>query len=138
MSMEGPPKQKQSDDTKIEREPTKKEKIIALAIELSENREGFPFFGIDPESYTKLKTDIAGDEGRSDYDISSPTIDELIERFKNEGMRVTLGNNPEVGNVFILPTKSNDIQNDNILPKHLQISEGMDEKLKELILLSRS
>lgn len=124
--------------TLIEKEPTKKEKIIALAIELSESHEVFPFPGIDPEAYAKLKADIAADADRSDYDISAPTLDELIERFKNEGMKVTPGKNPKVGNVYIMPMGSTDIQNESLLPKHLLLSDGMDERLKELILLVRS
>jgi hypothetical protein len=118
--------------THSEKEPTRKEKIIALAVELSESRESFAFPGIDPEFYSKIK---AGQE--EDPDHSTP-IDELVERFKNEGMKVVLGKYPESGNVFILPAQSDDIENDSVFPRHLQINEGMNDKLKELISLGRS
>ncbi len=142
---EGPPKSVESKKPGREgwvREESAKlkiEKIVALAKELAESHEGFPFPGIEPEAYIeKVKADIASEKDMSLYDISSPTIDELIERFKIEGMKVVLGKYPENGIVHILPTQSNDIQSDNIPPKYLQISEGMNEKLRELILLSRS
>jgi len=128
---EGPP-------NPIEAKRLRREKIIALARELSESSESLPFPGLDPEAYEKLKADIAADADRSDYDITSPTLDELVARFQSEGMKVTLGSNPLVGNVYILPMGSNDIQNESVLPKHLQITEGMDSRLKELILVSRS
>lgn len=127
----------------------RRERIAALAIELSESGEIFPFTGIDQEGYKKIKADAEADKSRSDYDISSPTIDELVERFNNEGMRVVLSRSKDgtySGTVFILPSRSSernfglsnfDIQCENIFPKHLQIGEGMNEKLKELILLSR-
>jgi len=91
----------------------------------------------DPETYEKLKVDIVADSDRSLYDISSPTIDELIERFKNEGMKVTWGDNPKACNIFIMPANSNDIQNDSLFPKHLQLNGEVGEKLKELILLQK-
>lgn len=121
---EGPP-------TRSEKEPTRKEKIIALAAELFESGEVFPFTDIDPESYTVLKAAEEEDPG-----YTTP-IDELIERFKNEGMKVMLGKNPQSGNVYIVPAHSTDIEMDSISPKRLQIGEGMSEKLVELIKLVR-
>ncbi len=118
--------------TRSEKEPTRKERTIALAVELSEGRESFPFPGVDPEAYSKIK---AGQEEDPGY---STPIDELVERFKNEGIKVVLGKHPESGNVFILPSQSDDIENDSIFPRHLQINEGMNDKLKELISLGKS
>ena len=118
--------------TRSEKEPTKKEKIIALAAELNERREIFPFSGIDQESYSKIKAD---EEEMPGY---ATPIDELIERFKNEGMKVVLGKNPQSGNVFVLPGQSDDIENDNLFPKHLNINDGMSDTLRELIALSKS
>ena len=117
---------------RIEKEPTKKEQIIALALELHEGHEIFPFSGIYPESYSKIKAD-----GEEMPGYATP-IDELLERFKREGMKVVLGKNPQSGNVFILPSQSDDIENDSLFPKHIQISEEMDERMKNLIALSRS
>ncbi len=142
---ERPPNNKQE---KSEKE-LRRERITALAIELSESGEIFPFTGMDQESYEKLKAGIEADKDRSDYDISSPTIDELVERFNHEGMRVVLSRCKDGtygGTVHILPARSFernfgtpdfDIQCENISPKHLQIHEGMNEKLKELISLNK-
>ncbi len=112
---------------------SRREKSIALARELSASQEIFPFPGINPEAYSKLKADIARDEGESGY--TTAMFDELVERFKNQGMKVVLGKFPESGNVFILPSQSSDIENDSIFPRHLQISEEMDDRLKEFISL---
>lgn len=117
--------------TNSEKEPTRKEKIVSLAIELFESNEIFPFSGIDPESYSKMKVGEEEDPG-----YTTP-IDEIIERLKNEGMKVVLGKNPQSGNVFVLPAQSSNIEMDSISPRQLQISEGMNEKLAELIQLIR-
>ena len=114
-----------------EKEPTKKEKIISLAAELFKRKETFSFSGIDPELYSKMK---AGEEEDPGY---TTPIDELIERFKIEGMKVVLGKYPESGNVFVLPAGSTDIEMDSISPKQLQLTEDMNGKLKELIVLIR-
>jgi|SRR3989344_2632271 len=107
-------------------------RIVALALELRAKPEGFPFPGMDPFAHSRMKTE------QEEYPGYSTPVDELIERFNNEGMKVVLGAHPESGNVFILPSGSNDIENDNLLPRHLQIGETMDERLKELILMSRA
>jgi hypothetical protein len=120
---EGPPKQRVESSEKM---PVAE--YILLAKELVESQEHFPFPGIDPQAYSKIKAD---EEEALGY---STPIDELLERFKNEGMKVVLGKHPESGNVFILPAQSDDIENDNLFPKHLLVSEEMDEKLKKLIL----
>lgn len=127
------PKAKEQVSNQIE---SRRERIDVLSAELIESKETFPFPGIDSEAYLKLKADINGDKDRSLYDISSPTIDELVERFKNEGMKVTLGDTPEAGNVFIIPAGSADIQSDSLFPKHLQAGE-VKNKLEELVLLKR-
>lgn len=118
--------------TRSEKEPTKKEKIIALGKELYESQEVFSFSGIDPEAYSKMKAD------EEEYPGYTTPIDELLESFKDKGVMVMLGKNPESGNVFILPRNSDNIEMDSISPRQLQISEGMNEKLKELIELMRS
>lgn len=115
---------------------SRRERLMILARELS----GVPFPGINPEAYARLKADVAGDEGRSLYEISSPTIDELIERLKNEGMKVVLSRSADGTygrDIFILPAQSDAIQSDNLFPRHLQISGATGEKLQELILLQK-
>ena len=105
--------------------------MFSLAKELFESQEIFPFLGVDPEGYLEMK---AGDEKAPGY--TTPT-DEIIERMKGEGIRIVLGKNPQSGNVYVLPSQSTDIEMDSVSPKRLQISEGMNEKLKELIQLIR-
>jgi hypothetical protein len=107
----------------------KRSEVVALARELSESNENFSFPGIHPESYAKIKAEL------EEYPGCSTPIDELLERFRNEGMKVVLGADPESGNVFILPGGSDDIENDSLLLKSLQVDEIIDERLKELILL---
>lgn len=119
---------KQSENSEKEQ---KKGEFIALARELSESHESFPFPGIDPESYSKLKS---AEEGLSGY---VTPIDELIIRFKNEGMKVVLGEHPDSGNVFIVPSGSDDIESDSVFPRHLQIDETMDERVKQLISMQK-
>lgn len=108
-------------------ENKRKAEIIALGHELQASQEVFPFPGLEPESYAKLK---ASDEEYPGY--TTPT-DEILERLKTEGMKVVLGTNSESGNVFILPALSDDIENDMILPKHFQLSEQLNDKLRKLI-----
>lgn len=123
---EGPPNQPiESAKNRAKRE------LLSLAHELSEGKENFPFPGIDAAAYERMKADEIEFPG-----FATP-VDELIERFKSEGMKVVLGEHPDSGNIFILPAQSNDIENDSIFPKHLQISDSMDERIKRLILLKR-
>lgn len=103
------------------------ERYILLAKELSKNVEGFPFPGVEAEAYVKL---IEVDKEFPGF--TTPT-DEIIEKMKKEGIKVALGNHPESGNVYILPLSSDDIDNDSLLPRHLEISDDMDDLLKKLI-----
>lgn len=110
---------------------------IALAHELAESGEIFPFPGIDPDAYGKLKAD---EEEFAAYDIpiEIAPIDEIVRRCTVEGMKIVLGPNPETGNIYILPKDSHNTGRDSILPKSLRIVEGMDARLQRLILLDRS
>lgn len=58
-------------------EPVKKT-MLELSKELNESLERFPFPGINPETYTRLK------QFDQDYPGLATPIDELIDRFKNE------------------------------------------------------
>jgi hypothetical protein len=120
----------QFENTDNTREQKVKE-ILALATELHESQEVFPFSGIEAEAYAKLK---ASDE---EFPGCVTPIDELLERLKSEGIKVSLGVHPESKDVFILPAQSSDLRNDSIYPRHLQISETMDERLKKLILANK-
>lgn len=122
------PNQFESRDDARER---KRREMITLAKELSESHESFPFPGIDPKAYSDIK---ATEEEFPDY---TTPIDILIERFKNEGMKVALGKNPESGMVYILPSRSDDIEHDSIVPRQLHFNEIVtDDRIKALIVKS--
>lgn len=124
---EGGPKPSPQEDPK---EKIKKQYIF-LAKELVNSPEAHKFPGIDPEWYAKLR---AVDEEFPGY--STPT-DEILARMKEYGFKILLStSDPNSGNVFVLPFNSNDTK-DSLLPKHLLIKSGMDERLKKLIQLDR-
>ena len=108
-----------------------KKRMIDLGKELNESRVCFSFPGINPDSYAKIKT------VEEEFPGFTTPIDELIERFKQEGMKIILGNHPESGNIYVLPFLSDDIESDSVPPKRLQISNGMDERIKELVTISK-
>lgn len=111
-----------------EEKERKKKEFIALAQGLSEKREGFPFPGIDPGSYAELKAI------EEEFPGFATPIDELIKKFESTGFKVVFGEHGERGDIFVLPSSSNDIENDGLFPRHLNISDDMDEALKRLIL----
>jgi hypothetical protein len=108
-----------------------RERAIGLAKELFASQERFPFPGLEPESYAALKA-IA-----EEFPEYSPPVDALLERFKNEGMKVVLGKDPGSGNIYILPAQSDDIREDSIFPRHFLVSADMDERIKRLIEMSK-
>jgi hypothetical protein len=116
------------------KEERRKEKV-ALAKELCESHEVFPFPGINPEDYAKIK-ESESDPVYAEYNRVA-LIDDSIKRFESEGMKVVLGDKPENGGSFVLPAGSDDIITDSLLTRHLQINTGMNEKLKQLIVLSQ-
>lgn len=61
-------------------------------------------------------------------------MDELIERFKQEGMKVSFSKDPGSGNIFVLPAGSNDVEGDGILVKHLSVDGDIDEDVLQLII----
>ena len=103
--------------------------FIALAKELSESQESFPFPGIDPEARSLMRaTEI-------EFPDYTTPVDALLDRFRSEGMRVTLGQYPESGNVYIVPAGRSETRNEDmyIFPKHLQINDMMNPKIRSLI-----
>lgn len=110
----------------------KNTEIALLAKEIVERNEIFPFPGIDPEAYLELK------ESDEKYPGFTTPIDEIVRRCQTEGIKVFLGRNPDDGNVFLSPAQSEDRASDCLFPKHLQITEGMDEDLKRLILKTKA
>jgi hypothetical protein len=103
---------------------------ISLAKELAQRSDPIPFPGIKIENYKELKS---VEEEFPEYCVP---IDPLLERFKNEGFRVVFPKkHPESGNVFIVPSQSTDVENDNLFPWQLDTDKVLDEDLKKLILL---
>lgn len=113
-----------------EKEKRRKRKNF-LTRELIDNQVKIDFPGIDHINYQKLKAD---DE---EFPGFVTPIDDLIERMEVEGIRVVFGTNTESGNMVFVPYKSDDIKCDSVLPQHLIITDDMDERIKELIVLSR-
>lgn len=105
----------------------KKREYVAVAKELSERQEGYSFPGLDEGAYANLKA--TEEEGQG---YITP-IDDVIERFQAEGMKVVFGNDSDSGTVFVLPKNSDDVQGDSIHPRHLRITEDMGPELKKLI-----
>lgn len=105
------------------------EKRIALAKELSEQKEKFPFVGITEEAYIKIKV------GEDEFPGFATPIAQILERCQNEGIKVVVvsGPNAESGNVYIVPSESDDIENDSIFPRHLKVDDTTDERLKKLV-----
>ncbi len=102
--------------------------IINLVELISNEKISFP--GIKTESYEKIK---AEDE---EFPGFTTPIDEILSRLEQEGMKIVLGKNPQSGNVFILPTMSNDIEMDSIRTCHLSLDNVTSENLKKLIQLT--
>lgn len=108
-----------------------KRRLISLAKELSQRPEGFSFSGVPEETLEELK---AVDEKYPGY---TTPVDELIGKMK-DGIKIVLGEDPESGNVFVLPLSSNDVGKDSLLPRHLNPISEMDESLRSLILTQKA
>lgn len=111
-----------------------KREFIALAKELSESQESFPFPGIEPEAHAKMK---ATDEEFPGYTLPTDTV---LDQCRSQGIKVVLGKDPNSGNIFIVPAhqrNENETSDRFINPKHLQINEMMDARLRKLTLLQK-
>jgi hypothetical protein len=76
----------------------------------------------------------ATDEEFPDY---TTPVDELVERFRIQGMKIAFGEHPESGNVFVIPADSHDVGSDGIFPRQLRITPAMDERIRRLIAMNR-
>lgn len=96
------------------------EKVLDLS-------EALPFSGLNENSYRELKA--VSDE----FPGFVTDIDDLISRFKDEGIKVILWKNQ----AFVLPFNSEisdtTIENDSVLPRHLDASGDVGQNLKRLI-----
>jgi hypothetical protein len=137
---EKPPIQNNFESRSLIEESTEKDRAIerrdALALELFESGEVFPFPGILPESYEHLLEA----EKFAPPGYVTP-IDELIEKFTREGMKVEKGISWKTGsNIECVAPASSDggLYGEDLLHlKNLQIPANMDPKLAELVMLSK-
>ncbi|MEK7156137.1 MAG: hypothetical protein AAB734_04645 [Patescibacteria group bacterium] len=123
--------------------------IITLVKELSESGESFPFPGMEPSERAKLE---AVDEEFPGY---TTPLKEFIPRCEMQGIRVVFSQNEK--NIFIVPAGSDDTivgdyavsdgtrtgypanRDDRFVnPRHLQVNEMMDHRLKRLIRLDKN
>lgn len=104
------------------------ESIFTHGAELSELKESLPFTGLDPIVYENLKRE----EAEFPEYVVTP-IDELISRFKAEGMKIVPAKDPKSPNVMVVPWGSTDYDSDSIMFRHLQVYGMVDVRLKNLI-----
>jgi len=109
-----------------------KEERFKLAIELFESGENFDFPGINIDSYETIKSE------ELEFPGYSTPIDELLEKFEKEGLKIALPKTKESKGIAILPGESKDIIDDNLMLKHLDIGNINDEKLKKLVSLDNN
>ena len=115
----------------LEKRKERKEKlridITALATEIIESGETFPFPGLDNETYLKWKQD----EEFIDSDFKFTPIDDILEKLKTEGMKISLGKEQN-GGVYVSPVSSTRPQEDGLLLKKIIIDDSIDSRIKKL------
>jgi len=104
---------------------------ISLAVEIIEGQEVYDFPEINTGSYNLIK------EQEDEMPGFTTPVDEVIEKFRLQGMKVVAGKNLVPGKIYILPAQSDDITNDSFFSRHLNIENIKDEKMRELIILSQ-
>ena len=110
------------------REVLKKE-MLDLATRLSKEAEPIPFPGIKPEAYSKIKE---GEAQESEYPDQSISIDELIKKLTEEGMKIILGP-AKSGSVFAMSFNDSLNTIDIIFPRDLQTTDVKNKDLVRLI-----
>jgi hypothetical protein len=115
----------------LERNPNA-ETFLALARELSESRERFPFPGLDDASCKLLKAEQVGLPSKYVLDI-----DAFVQELNSAGMRIVL----ERGCVYVCVHSDNfDFGPDTVryfFPRHLNPEAISDPKLKQFVELSK-
>lgn len=104
-----------------------------LASELKESADGFPFPGIEPALYAEIKAEEEKFEG---YPGLATPVDKIIERMKDEGIKIVFGDDTEMNNIYVLPQNSSNYD-DSLFLRHLLNGSGMDGRLNRLIELSK-
>jgi len=101
------------------------ERLLEQAIEMTRH-EIFPFTSIKQEFYDKMR---AADDECPGY--STPIV-EIKKRMEDEGMKISLGKNPGSGNIFVMPGKSDDFENDSIELRAIELNTVLSEKVEEI------
>ena len=104
---------------------TEVEKLLTHAVEMTRH-EVYPFISIKQEAFDKIH---AEDE---EFPGFTTPIKVLRERMIKEGMKISLGAHPKSGNIFVLPGNSDDIENDSIPLKHIELNATLIEKVEEI------
>lgn len=102
---------------------------VELAKELMENNEELDFPGLNIESYNTLKSE------EKEYLGFATSIDEIIIKCEDQGLKIEMGSNLDGSNMFLLPADSNNLD-DSLRFKHLNldsISNGTFKKLANLL-----
>lgn len=109
-----------------------REERLRLALELISSQD-LPFSGVEESVYKNMK------EEEELYPGFCTPIDELIERFKKEGMKVVVVDEYGKGSnsIFVVPAGGPDSIEDRLSPRSLELTDNMDENLKMLITLDR-
>ncbi len=107
------------------------ERKDALARELAESGEAFPFPGIPEDTVTRMREEEAMCPG------FMTNIDDIIRRCSEHGIVVALSSadRPNNSTPHVMPAKDGNLRMDGILPKHLVAENIADERLRELVML---
>ncbi len=103
--------------------------IVTLASIIEKTQEVFPFPGVDPEVYGRLK------ESEQEFvELGYVTsVDDVITRIQLKGMKISLGKNPDKGEVFILPAEDAEVSSDSLFLHQLQTAGIVGTPLGELM-----
>jgi|APSaa5957512535_1039671.scaffolds.fasta_scaffold168720_2 hypothetical protein len=105
--------------------------FIKMAIELNNNREVYAFSGISSEAFEGIKI------ARENYpDLFTP-IEKLLDEFRLKGMVIYPTKTKEKGNLFVVPTGSEDVVGDGIRLQDLDLAGITDDTLSKMIGISR-
>ena len=97
--------------------------VFAQSLSAISEKIPFPFSGIEEAGYQKLKAESEEFPGLVTH------IDELIARCNAEGIKIVVVK----GKAFVLPFRSDDVENDSIFPRFLNVSDDMDRNLRVLV-----
>jgi hypothetical protein len=57
-------------------------------------------------------------------------VDKLVGKFREQGVKIILGKNPDSGNIFVIPAEEVsdiNIENNNLPLRHLAFTDGIDD-----------